>query len=80
MSTNLPQIFVSHSQYDTDIRRSFNEIFAISGVIPKYMEFETIKPPSLDRNKRTNKEVISGFSIAGSKYPKNMLYGELGRI
>jgi len=38
------QIFVSHSQYDKDIRLPFSEIFAVAGVIPKYMEFEKIYP------------------------------------
>ncbi len=65
MSTNLPQIFVSHSQYDTDIRRSFNEIFAISGVIPKYMEFETIKPPAWTEIKEQIKKSLAVFLLLG---------------
>lgn len=46
MATNPPQIFVSHSQYDQDIRTYFDTIFARTGVIPKCMEFETIYPPA----------------------------------
>ena len=35
-----PQIFVSHSQKDADIRMHFNEIVSQTGVVPKCMEFE----------------------------------------
>ena len=65
MSINPPQIFVSHSQYDTDIRKSFSEIFAISGVIPKHMEFETIKPPAWKEIKEQIKKSLAVFILLG---------------
>ncbi|MEM2146454.1 MAG: hypothetical protein QW279_13915, partial [Candidatus Jordarchaeaceae archaeon] len=42
----MAQIFVSHSQYDKDIRLSFDEIFARTGVKSICMEFEQMYPPA----------------------------------
>ena len=45
-----PQIFVSHSRYDEEIRREFSEVFAVArGASPIYMEFEEFLPPAWER-------------------------------
>jgi hypothetical protein len=36
------KVFVSHSKYDIEIRKFFSEIFAMAGIVPKYMEFEDL--------------------------------------
>ena len=65
MSTNPIQVFVSHSQYDADIRMRFSETFAVAGVIPKYMEFETIKPPAWAEIKGQIKNSAAVFLLLG---------------
>ena len=65
MSVRTPQIFVSHSQYDKDIRMPFSEIFAIAGVMPKYMEFEKIFPPAWAEIKEQIKISEAVFLLLG---------------
>ena len=44
------QIFVSHSRYDTEIRKEFSEVFAVArGASPIYMEFEEFFPPAWEK-------------------------------
>ena len=77
------QIFVSHSQYDKDIRVSFSEIFAISGVVPKYMEFEKIYPPAwaeIREQIRSSEAVflLLGPNIQKSLFTENWVAFEVG--
>lgn len=43
---NVPQIFISHSQYDQDIRKFFDEIFSGRYVRSVRLEFERYEPPA----------------------------------
>src|SRR4030043_1489127 len=83
MSARAPQIFVSHSQYDGDIRMPFSEIFAIAGVMPKYMEFESIYPPAWAEIKeqiRISEAVflLLGPNIRRSSFTENWVAFEVG--
>jgi hypothetical protein len=83
MSARAPQIFVSHSQYDIDIRKSFSEIFAIAGVMPKYMEFERIYPPAWAEIKAQIKIseavfLLLGPNIRRSSFTENWVAFEAG--
>src|SRR4030042_3699445 len=83
MSARAPQIFVSHSQYDGDIRKSFSEIFAIAGVMAKYMEFESIYPPAwaiIKEQIRSSEAVflLLGPNIRRTCFTENWVAFEVG--
>jgi hypothetical protein len=83
MTEKAYQIFVSHSQYDVDIRKSFSEIFAIAGIIPKYMEFEKIYPPAWSEIKKQIKKsqavfLLLGPNIRKSYFTENWVAFEVG--
>lgn len=65
MSERTPQIFVSHSQYDKEIRKDFSEIFATAGMRAKYMEFEKIFPPAWEKIKEQLKSSEAVFLLLG---------------
>ena len=77
------QIIVSHSRYDKDIRMSFSEIFAVAGVMPKYMEFEKIFPPAWAEIKKHIKSseavfLLLGPNIRKSHFTENWVAFEVG--
>lgn len=83
MSVRAPQIFVSHSQYDRDIRMRFSEIFAIAGVMCKYMEFEKIYPPAWTEIKEQIKIseavfLLLGPNIRRTSFTENWVAFEVG--
>jgi hypothetical protein len=83
MSTREPQIFVSHSQYDKDIRKDFSEIFATAGIKAKYMEFEKLMPPAWKEIKQQLKQseavfLLLGPNIRRSSYTENWVAFEVG--
>ncbi len=82
MSTREPQIFVSHSQYDGEIRRNFSEVFAVAGIRAKYMEFEQ-EPPAwreIKEQVRASEAVflLLGPNIRRSYYTENWVAFEVG--
>lgn len=79
----MPQIFVSHSQYDNDIRASFDTVFARTGVKSKCMEFEQIYPPAWQeiKNQITASEAVFlllGPNIRISTHTQNWVAFEVG--
>jgi hypothetical protein len=83
MSVRTPQIFVSHSRYDKDIRKDFSEIFAVAGIMPKYMEFEKIFPPAWKKIKEQIKIseavfLLLGPNIRNSYFTENWVAFEVG--
>lgn len=44
----MPQIFISHSRYDEDIRKYFDEVFAGTTVRAARLEFERYEPPAAE--------------------------------
>ncbi len=83
MTARTPQIFVSHSQYDKEIRRDFSEIFAIAGIMPKYMEFEKIFPPAWKKIKEQIQRseavfLLLGPNIRKSYFTENWVAFEVG--
>ena len=79
----MAQIFVSHSQYDKDIRASFDAIFARTGVKSVCMEFEQIYPPAWQeiKNAITASETVFlllGPKIRKSIYTQNWIAFEVG--
>ena len=78
-----PQIFVSYSKKDTEIRMHFNEIVSQTGVIPKCMEFQEMNSP----NWKEIREAIHGSAavflllgsnVRGSIFTQNWITFEVG--
>lgn len=82
MSNIERQIFVSHSQYDREIRRNFSEVFAVAGIKPKYMEFEQISPAWREIKEEVKKSeavfLLLGPNIRRSYYTENWVAFEVG--
>ena len=83
MRIPLPQIFVSHSRYDLDIRNSFEKIFAGTGVKPVWYEFEQKSSPDWNeiRNSIHDSEAVFlllGPKIMKSEYTKSWIAFEVG--
>jgi hypothetical protein len=79
----MAQIFVSHSQYDKEIRASFDTVFARTGVKSVCMEFEQIYPPAWQRIKdeKIASEAIFlllGPNIRSSIHTQNWIAFEVG--
>jgi hypothetical protein len=79
----MPQIFVSHSQRDTDIRAYFDTVFARTGVISKCMEFELIYPPAWEeiKNQITASEAVFlllSQNVRSSIHTQNWVAFEVG--
>lgn len=79
----MPQIFVSHSQNDKDIRSSFDTVFARTGVKSVCMEFENIYPPAWEeiKNQITASETVFlllGSNIRSSIHTQNWVAFETG--
>ena len=77
------QAFVSHSQKDKDIRQQFSEVFAVAGVKPFYMEFESTYPPSWSqiKNEMSSSELVFlllGPNIRSSIHTQNWVAFEVG--
>ncbi len=77
------QIFVSHSQNDTDIVTSFDKVFARTGVKSVCMEFEQLNSPEwLEiRNEISQSEAVFlllGPNIRSSIYTQNWISFEVG--
>lgn len=77
------QIFVSHSQYDKDIRTQFDTVFARAGVRSVCMEFEVIYPPSWQtiKNEIGASEAVFlllGPNIRQSVHTQNWVAFEVG--
>jgi len=78
------QIFVSHSQYDRDIRTSFDTVFARTGVKSVCMEFERISQlPAWEpiRNQIKASETVFlllGPNIRSSIHTQNWVAFEVG--
>jgi len=78
------QIFVSHSQYDKDIRSSFDTVFARTGVKSVCMEFERINQlPAWEpiRNEIKVSETVFlllGPNIRSSIHTQNWVAFEVG--
>lgn len=77
------QIFVSHSQFDKDIRSSFDTVFARAGVKSVCMEFERIYPPAWQpiRDELRASETVFlllGPNIRGSIHTQNWVAFEVG--
>jgi len=78
-----PQIFVSHSKNDWDIRASFDTIFARTSVKSVCMEFERIGPPEwlVIKNAIGASETVFlllGPKIKKSNYTQNWIAFEVG--
>jgi hypothetical protein len=76
-------IFVSHSQYDKDIRTAFDTVFARTGVESKCMEFEKIYPPAWEtiKNQIFSSEAVFlllGPNIRTSAHTQNWIAFEVG--
>jgi len=78
------QIFVSHSQYDRDIRTSFDTVFARTGVKSVCMEFERISQlPAWEpiRNQIKTSETVFlllGPNVRSSIHTQNWVAFEVG--
>jgi len=75
--------FVSHSKYDVDIRKSFSEVFAVSGLMPKYMEFERFAPPAGTKIREQIQKsqvvfLLLGPNIRKSSFTENWVAFEVG--
>ena len=83
MNKKLPQIFVSHSKHDKDIRSSFDTIFARTGVKSVCMEFEEMFSPewATIRDAIHDSETVFlllGPNITKSKFTNNWIAFEVG--
>ena len=84
MDQRITQIFVSHSQYDKDIRASFATVFACAGVKSVYMEFERSIPAAAWRRIREQLNaseavfLLLGQNIKNSIYTQNWIAFEVG--
>jgi hypothetical protein len=83
MSVRKPQIFVSHSQYDRDIRASFNTIFARTNVKSVCIEFEKVSLPAWPKIKDAINASETVFLLLGPKirksiYTQNWIAFEVG--
>jgi hypothetical protein len=83
MSLRKPQIFVSHSQHDKDIRASFDTIFARTGVKSVCMEFEKVTLPAWQEikdviNASETVFLLLGPRIRKSIYTQNWIAFEVG--
>ena len=79
----MAHIFVSHSQYDKDIRTSFDTVFARTDVESKCMEFENIYPPAWEiiKNQILSSEAVFllvGPNIQTSAHTQNWIAFEVG--
>lgn len=79
----MAQIFVSHSQHDKDIRMSFDEIFARTGVKSICMEFEQMYPPAWQniRNQVSSSDAVFlllGPNIRRCIHTQNWVAFEVG--
>ena len=80
----MSQIFVSHSRYDTQIRKEFSEVFAVAkGAYPIYMEFEEIYPPAWNsiKGKVSSSQalfVLLGPNIQKTIHTQNWVAFEVG--
>jgi hypothetical protein len=79
----MAHIFVSHSQYDKDIRTAFDTVFARTGVEAKCMEFEQIYPPAWQniKNQIFSSEAVFlllGPNIQTSAHTQNWIAFEVG--
>lgn len=79
----MAQIFVSHSQYDKEIRASFDTVFARTGVKSVCMEFEQIYPPAWQKIKNEIKAsetvfILLGPNVRSSSYTQNWIAFEAG--
>lgn len=79
----MPQIFVSHSQHDKDIRASFDTVFARTGVKSVCMEFEQIYPPAWQEIKNAIAAsetvfLLLGPNIRSSIHTQNWVAFEVG--
>lgn len=77
------QIFVAHSQYDKDIRASFDTIFARTGVKSVCMEFERVSLPAWQEIKNainTSETVflLLGTNVRRSSHTQNWIAFEVG--
>jgi hypothetical protein len=77
------QIFVSHSRYDKDIRKDFNEIFGLAGVQSVCMEFENMQSPEWQEIKNAvhNSEAVFlllGPNVNRSIHTQNWIAFEVG--
>ena len=79
----MPQIFVSHSQYDKEIRASFDTVFARTTVKAVCMEFEQIYQPAWqtimkELNASETIFLLLGPNIQSSIYTQNWIAFEVG--
>ena len=80
----MPQIFVSHSRFDTGIRKEFSEVFAVAkGAYPTYMEFEKFHPPAWQkiRDEVSSSQalfVLLGPNIRRTIHTQNWVAFEVG--
>jgi hypothetical protein len=80
----MAKIFVSHSQYDKDIRTKFDTAFArVENVAARCMEFERIYPPAwqMIRDEIRGSEAVFlllGPNIRGSIHTQNWVAFEVG--
>jgi len=79
-----PQIFVSHSRYDEEIRKELSEVFAVArGADPVYMEFEDFLPPAWQKitNEIRSSEalfVLLGPNLSKTIHTQNWVAFEVG--
>lgn len=83
MAKRIIQIFVSHSQYDNDIRASFDTVFARTGVKSVCIEFEQIYPPAWQAIKNEISAsatvfLLLGPNIRSSIHTQNWVAFEVG--
>jgi len=79
-------IFVSHSQYDTNIRNFFGNIIgSVKGMNPLFMEFENIEryPAQVTKENIGNEDtravfVLLGPNITGTEYTRSWVAFEVG--
>ena len=79
----VPQIFVSHSQHDTDILAFFDKVFARTGVKSFCMEFEQMNAPDwmIIKDSIVNSKavfILIGPNVNRSKYTSNWISFEVG--
>lgn len=67
----LRKIFVSHSQRDKEIRKTFNEIAAIAGLQTVCMEFEDMQAPKWEKIKNDLNVSEAVFLLLGKNVTRN---------
>jgi hypothetical protein len=78
-----PQMFVSHSKKDTNIRAFFDQAFARTGVKSECMEFEDMQPPHWNEIDKQIQDSLATFLLLGpnvknSDHTQNWIAFEVG--